>query len=560
MNSDEFSSQDEVTKRTAESFMHDFEINGIHLEDSIRKKIVKLNDFLLEIGYKFSLNALDPNLVSSSDCMPSLRECYAENGNNIQVDYVPYESLKSETRKNGYLLYYASDDKKMKIFEDMISSRQNLAQLVGDPSFSHRVLKMSMAERPEVVMEFLERLSEKFLPLAREDVDLMRNFQRKNQELFQDNVDVNPWDIPLLTSEAQQYFIPDETTAVIKEWFPLHACIEGLGKLFHLLFGIHLELLPVKKGEVWHPSVYKFGFFDEGGHLLGYTYADLFYRSNKLASDCHFTIRGGREVIGENKGNKESSSYYQTPIITLSYSFELPPKNKEILLVRHSVETLFHEMGHALHSMLGRAKYQNVTGTRCATDFAEVPSTLMELFLKDERVLSTFAKHYKTNKILPERLMKRFKTSSHFFAAYDTQMQISNAILDQKFHSDIHFPSNKTGWSEGIYKDTAIQYSPLGYVPDTALYLRFTHLCAYGGRYYSYLWARAVASLIWNSSFAENPFSRDSGDKYRTMLSYGGGIKPNLLVRDMLGFEPTVEQLVNALYNDILKQREEIRN
>ena len=43
------------------------------------------------------------------------------------------------------------------------------------------------------------------------------------------------------------------------------------------------------------------------------------------------------------------------------------------------------------------------------------------------------------------------------------------------------------------------------------------------------------------------------------MLSYGGGLSPMKLVAEMLGFEPSVEQLVEALYQDVLTQREKVK-
>lgn len=139
----------------------------------------------------------------------------------------------------------------------------------------------------------------------------------------------------------------------------------------------------------------------------------------------------------------DNQTGYQLPIITLCCSISKNNKNSPVLLSQHSVETLFHEMGHALHSMLGRAKYQNVTGTRCSTDFAEVPSTLMEFFLNDERVLESFAKHHESGEALPcdhHSFKERFRLSSHIFAAFDLQVQICNAIVDQRYHSSSAFP------------------------------------------------------------------------------------------------------------------------
>ena len=87
----------------------------------------------------------------------------------------------------------------------------------------------------------------------------------------------------------------------------------------------------------------------------------------------------------------------------------------------------------------------------------------------------------------------------------------------------------------------------------TAWQQRFSHLHGgYAGRYYSYLWCRAVASRIWKEWFENEPLSREAGERYRNMfLKYGGRRDARILVEDMLGQEISVDDLVTALDSEL---------
>lgn len=54
--------------------------------------------------------------------------------------------------------------------------------------------------------------------------------------------------------------------------------------------------------------------------------------------------------------------------------------------------------------------------------------------------------------------------------------------------------------------------------------------------YYSYLYARCIASSIWHQHCRQDPLSRDTGEKLRHgLLQFGGAKDPAKMLRELLG-------------------------
>ena len=112
-----------------------------------------------------------------------------------------------------------------------------------------------------------------------------------------------------------------------------------------------------------------------------------------------------------------------------------------------------------------------MTGTRCATDLAEVPSILMELFASEPRVVRRFARHYKTGEALPERQLHALCAAKQTFAAAEMQQQVFYSALDQRLHL-LHFGQGGGGAKERMTTSQVLdqvqhQYYGLPTVPNT---------------------------------------------------------------------------------------------
>ena len=163
-------------------------------------------------------------------------------------------------------------------------------------------------------------------------------------------------------------------------------------------------------------------------------------------------------------------------------------------------------------AMIGRTEYHNVAGTRCATDFVELPSILMEHFLNSPTVLSLFDHSGHAG----SRVGNHHEDPCH---SIDTYTQILLAELDQEYHSTQVMESSFDSTSTlARLQDTR---GLIPSVPGTAWQTQFGHLFGYGATYYSYLFDRAIASRVWTRVFSSDPLNREVGEEFKKVLRYG---------------------------------------
>jgi hypothetical protein len=81
---------------------------------------------------------------------------------------------------------------------------------------------------------------------------------------------------------------------------------------------------------------------------------------------------------------------------------------------------MFHEFGHALHGMFSNVEYPLFAGTSVPADFVEFPSQFNEMWSRDPKVLTHFARHYQTGEPMPQTLVEKTLAASRFNQGYHT--------------------------------------------------------------------------------------------------------------------------------------------
>ena len=422
----------------------------------------------------------------------------------------------------------ANDNKA--VINKIMKLRTQRAQLLGFATSADFILDDTMAKTPKAVNDLLMTVWKPAVAKAKKEVaelQKLMNAEGKGEKL-------EPWDWWYYSEKLRKsnYNLDEEA---LRPYFKLENVRQGVFELASRLYG--LKFTKLTGMPVYDPDVEVFEVNNADGSLLGILYTDYFPRAGKHAGAWMNNITDQYIKNGIN----------HRPIVCNIGNFTKPTADKPSLLNMDEVETMFHEFGHALHGLLTQCTYPGLSGTSVARDFVEMPSQFMENFCWEPQVMKTYARHYKTGKLMPKEMMDKIQQAGTFNQGFINTELLAASFLDM----DYHMKKDTLNFDVNAFEKASLD--KMGMIPQIIPRYRstfFNHIFSsdeYCSGYYSYTWA-AVLDADAFQAFKEtgdifNP--QVASDFRRKVLERGDSDDPMKLYLNFRGVYPTADALLN---------------
>lgn len=408
---------------------------------------------------------------------------------------------------------------------EIVRLRQQRARLLGYQNHAELRMQDTMAKTPAAAMDLMNRVWAPATARVAEEVADMRAIAGH---------DIEPWDYLYYAEKVKkQKYDLDQNE--LKPYFELGAVKRGAFYMAERLYGLEFKALP--KGAVpgFTPDVEVFEVNDKAtGRNVGLFYSDDFARAGKRSGAwatsyrSHSTYDGRKNVLSSNNNN-----------------FTKPGEGEPLLISLDDAETLFHEFGHALHSLNSTVNYPALGGT--PRDFVEYPSQVHEHWVLSRPILDGFMKHYQTGEPMPQALVDKVERAATFNQGYATVSYLSSALVDMDLHTQATPPTD----IDAFERESLARYGMPKEIVMRHRLPQFNHLFtsdAYSAGYYSYLWSEVMDADTW-AYFEESGdvFNPDIGRRYKDIILAPGNTTDRAeAYRAFRGRDPDVAALLRV--------------
>ncbi|MFT6874953.1 MAG: oligopeptidase A [Granulosicoccus sp.] len=546
-------------QRQVEQDLRDFELGGVSLNDAAKIRFGEISLELSKLTTEFSDNVLDATNAwdktlldrKSLEGLPESAIAAArqravskdKTGYLLNLEFPCYmavmmfannRALRQEiytafaTRASREGPGSAKFDNTDKI-EMILKLRAEKAALLGFDSYADLSVVPKMVESPQQVLDFLNDLSEKAVPMARAEFAALAAFSNEHLDIS----DLAAWDIAYASDrlKKQQHDVSDEE---LKPYFPVDKAIPGMFAVVGKLFG--LNIAPIDNVDVYHPDVRLYSITDEQGRARGEFYMDNYARENKRGG-AWMDVCATRQRLGQN---------VQQPIAYLTCNLTPPVGDDPALLTHMEVTTLFHEFGHGLHHMLTQVETAGVSGINGVEwDAVELPSQFLENWCWERESIDLISGHYKTGEPLPDDLLQKMRNARNFQSAMQLVRQLEFSLFDMQLH--LLATAEKSPDVQATLNEIRNAVAATPTPGFNRFQTSFSHIFAggYSAGYFSYKWAEVLSADAFSRFEEEGIFNESTGRSFlQNILEVGGSRDAMSSFKAFRGREPQVDALL----------------
>ncbi|MDC3244265.1 M3 family metallopeptidase [Amylibacter sp.] len=537
--------------RVLELYHLSFVRSGAELKGSEQQKLKKILQRLAELGTLFTQNLLKDERewsmnVTEKDllgCPQFIKDAASEAAKERGIDgyiitlsrslIVPFLqfSPRRDLRQKAFSAWElrgANQGKtnNLDIVQETLILRQERANLLGYNSFSDFKLETEMAVSPEKVTELLMAVWEPAKLMANRDAKILTEMMKTDG--FDEKFLPSDW---RYYSEKKRVAEHDLNETELKPYFQLNQMIKASFHCAKKLFNLDFRRIDAP---MYHPDVMAWEVTRENKHIAIFI-GDYFARPSKRSGAWCSRFRG-----------QSSMDKDQRPITVNVCNFAKAPEGQQCLLNFDDARTLFHEFGHALHSMLSNVKYAYISGTSVARDFVELPSQLYEHWLSVPSVLEKFAIHAETNEPIPKDLLKKMLDAENFDQGFSTVEYVSSALVDLAFHNEI--PTKDPMQKQREVLDRIKMPAEITMRHATPHFAHIFSGDGYSSGYYSYMWSEVMDADAFEAfSEINDPFDSEIAHSLeKHIYSAGGSLPAEELYMNFRGSMPKVEALLKG--------------
>ncbi len=537
--------------RVLELYHRMFVRAGAALEPAARARLKEIMQRLATLGTAFSQNVLADEknwemVLEKGDLdglpaalVSAMRQAAKDRGRDGYVVtlsrslIVPFlqNATRRDLRERAFNAWVArgangGGTDNLAIVAETLALREERAKLLGFDSFAAFKLDNEMAKTPEAVRDLLMAVWEPAKAAAERDAAKLAEL------LHSDGINdaLAPWDWRFYAAKLQKAE-HDLDEAEIKPYLQLDNMIAAAFDVAGRLFGLSFEPLDVP---LYHADARAWE-VRKGDRHIGVFIGDYFARAGKRSGAWCSRFRPQSKLDGEVR-----------PITVNVCNFAKPPAGEAALLTFDDARTLFHEFGHALHSLMSDVTYAFISGTSVSRDFVELPSQLYEHWLSEPQVLSKFALHAETGAPMPQDLLDKLLAAENFDQGFATVEYTASALVDLDFHDG---PAPKDPMAA-----QAATLERLGM--PAAITMRhatphFAHVFSgdgYSSGYYSYMWSEVMDADAFEAfREAGDPFDPETAARLAKHIYTAGGSRDAAeLYLAFRGSMPKVEALLKG--------------